>query len=62
MGEYENNSTTNNYTSENDLASCHGPRTKKTDEESNLRPSDSALRCPTTEPQRLYGERGQLRS
>ena len=49
MGEYENNSTTNNYTSENDLASCHGPRTKKTDEESNLRPSDSALRCPTTE-------------
>ena len=25
-------------------------------EESNLRPSDSALRCSTTEPQRLYGE------
>ena len=31
-------------------------------EESNLRPSDSALRCSTTEPQRLYGERGLLRS
>ena len=29
-------------------------------EESNLRPSDSALRCPTTEPQRLYGEQGLL--
>ena len=29
-------------------------------EESNLRPSDSALRCSTTEPQRLYGERGLL--
>ena len=25
-------------------------------EESNLRPSDSALRCSTTEPQRLHGE------
>ena len=31
-------------------------------EEMNLRPSDSALRCSTTEPQRLYGERGLLRS
>ena len=31
-------------------------------EESNLRPSDSALQCSTTEPQRLYGERGLLRS
>ena len=31
-------------------------------EESNLRPSDSAPRCLTTEPQRLYGERGLLRS
>ena len=30
-------------------------------EVSSLRPSDSALRCPTTEPQRLYGERGLLR-
>ena len=29
-------------------------------DESNLRPSDSALRCPTTEPQRLYGEQGLL--
>ena len=27
-------------------------------EESNLRLSDSALRCSTTEPQRHYGERG----
>ena len=27
-------------------------------EESNLRPSDYALRCSGTEPQRLYGERG----
>ena len=25
-------------------------------EESNLRPSDTALRCSTTEPQRLHGE------
>ena len=31
-------------------------------EESNLRSSDSALRCSTTEPQRLHGERGLLRS
>ena len=31
-------------------------------EESNLRPSDSALRCSTTEPRRLYGERGIPRS
>ena len=31
-------------------------------EEFNLRPSDSALWCSTTEPQRLYGERGLLRS
>ena len=31
-------------------------------EESNLRPSDSTLRCSTTEPQILYGERGLLRS
>ena len=29
-------------------------------EESNLRPSDSALRCSTTEPQRLHRERGLL--
>ena len=27
-------------------------------EESNLRPSDSALRCSITKPQRHYGERG----
>ena len=31
-------------------------------EESNLRPSDSLLRCSTTEPQRLHGERGLLRN
>ena len=31
-------------------------------EKSNLKSSDSALRCSTTEPQRLNGERGLLRS
>ena len=31
-------------------------------EESNLRPLDSTLRCSTTEPQRLYSERGPLRN
>ena len=31
-------------------------------EESNLRPSDSALRFSTSEPQRLYGERDLLRN
>ena len=31
-------------------------------EESNLRPTDSAPRCSTTGPQRLYGEHGLLRS
>ena len=31
-------------------------------EKSNLRSSDSALRCSTTEPRRLYGERGIRRS
>ena len=31
-------------------------------EESNLRRSDSALRCSTTKPQTLYGEQGPLRS
>ena len=31
-------------------------------EEPNLRPSDYALRCSTTEPQRLHGKRGLLRS
>ena len=34
----------------------------KDKEQSNLRPSDSVLRCSTTEPQGLYGERGLLRS
>ena len=28
----------------------------------NLRPSNSVLRCSTTEPQRLYGEQGLLQS
>ena len=31
-------------------------------EEMDLRPSDSELRCSTTKPQKLYGERGLLRS
>ena len=31
-------------------------------EELNLRPADSAHPCSATEPQRLYGERGLLRS
>ena len=31
-------------------------------EESNFRPSDSALRCSATELQRLHGERSPLRS
>ena len=31
-------------------------------EESNHRPSDSALQCSPTEPQRLYGEQSPLRS
>ena len=31
-------------------------------EEWNLRPLDSTLRCSSTEPQRLLGERGLLRS
>ena len=35
---------------------------KESPEESNLRLSDSALWCSTTEPQRLRGERGLLRS
>ena len=30
-------------------------------EESNLRPSDSAVRCSTSEPQSLYSQRGLLR-
>ena len=30
-------------------------------EQSILRPSDSALRCSTTEPQGLHGERSQFR-
>ena len=30
--------------------------------ESNVRPSDSALRCSATVPKRLYSDRGLLRS
>ena len=48
------------------FSSCHKRGTKEKilspREESSLRPSDSALRCSTTEPQRLHGERGLLRS
>ena len=42
----------------------HGPKKKTPSlhEESNPRPSDSALRCSNTEPQRLYGEQGSSRS
>ena len=41
-----------------------GPKKKilSQHKESNLKPSYSAIRCSTTEPQRLYGERGLLRS
>ena len=45
---------------------CHERGTKKRivspHEESHLRSSDFAIRCSTTEPQRLHGERGLLRS
>ena len=41
---------------------CDNDKTLSTQEKSNLRPSDSTLPCSTTEPQRLYGERGPLRS
>ena len=46
------------------FSSCHERGTKKMlsfQEESNHRPG-SALRCPTTEPQRLHGEQSPLRS
>ena len=44
------------------LITSVGPeKNSESNEESNLKPSDSALRCSTTEPQRLHGERG-LRS
>ena len=46
--------------------SCYERGTKKKfrvpHEESNVRPSDSVVRCSTTKPQRLYGEQGLLRS
>ena len=46
--------------------SCHECGKKKknlsTHEELNLRPSDSVLHFSTTEPQRLYAERGLLQS
>ena len=45
---------------------CHERGTKEKilspHEESSLRPSNSALRCFTTEPHRLHGEWGLLRS
>ena len=44
------------------FSSCHERGTKEGHEESNLKPSDSALRCSTIKPQRLYGERDLLRS
>ena len=47
------------------FSSCHARGTKNKIltpcEESNLRPSDSALRRSTTELQRLYGKQGPLR-
>ena len=48
------------------FSSCHERETEKKiqspHEESNLRPSDSAFRCSTTESQGLHGERGLLQS
>ena len=46
------------------FSSCNERGTKilSPHEESNLRPLDSVPRCSTTEPQRLYGGRGLLRS
>ena len=48
------------------FSSCHKHGTKVNilypHQESNLKPSDSALRCSIREPQRLHGERGLLRS
>ena len=47
------------------FSSCHERGTKKMlsfQEESNHRLSGSALRCSTTEPQRLHGEQSPLRS
>ena len=35
---------------------------QRENEKSNLGPSDSALQCSATEPQRLYGKRGPLQS
>ena len=35
-------------------------KNSESDKESNPRPSDFALRCSITEPQRLHGERGLL--
>ena len=43
---------------EKDVFACQKKKILSPHQESNLRPSDSALRCSTTEPQRLYGERG----
>ena len=54
------------FSNEKDVCVLSRARVKETilssREESNLRPSDSALRCSITEPQRLYGEQSLLRS
>ena len=42
---------------EKDVFRCVFDERERKNEESNLIPADSALRCSTTEPQRLYGER-----
>ena len=54
------------FSNEKDVCVLSRARVKETilssREESNLRPSDSALRCSITEPQRLYSEQSLLRS
>ena len=54
------------FSNEKDVCVLSRARVKETilssREESNLKPSDSALRCSITEPQRLYGEQSLLRS
>ena len=64
---YSTQIASNTWNFEKDVFLCFYERgTKKKilspHEESNLRPTDSAHWCSTTEPQRLHGERGQLRS
>ena len=54
------------FSNERDVCVLSRARVKETilssREESNLRPSGSALRCSITEPQRLYSEQSLLRS